>query len=207
MPGSGVDEFRFYTLSPQVHAYVVLVGIFLINALTFVCLGERIGALFETLPTLKAYSWDLVGSLAGTITFGAFALLFFSPTVGLVVVGVLYAAIANRRQRVAALFGFAISLGFMIAVTAPNSLWSPYYYITVTDYDGNPIFEPPANLRTQLDPPLFVVKVNHDFYQAHGTVDPARYTAGNPPNDQDHRGLTFSLRPGAVLFVFVWCWV
>src|SRR5277367_176164 len=77
------SESRFYTPSPQLVRYVILVGIFVNNAIVFVPLGQRIGSLFEALPPLSAYSWDLGGSLAGTLCFGLFSLKYFSPTVGM----------------------------------------------------------------------------------------------------------------------------
>jgi len=55
-------ESRFYTPDPQLVRYVCLVGIFLSNAIVFVPLGQRIGSIFEALPPLLAYSWDLGGS-------------------------------------------------------------------------------------------------------------------------------------------------
>jgi hypothetical protein len=77
------SESRFYTPSPQFLRYVSLVGIFISNAIMFVPLGQRIGSIFEALPPLLAYSWDLGGSLAGTLCFGIFSLRYFSPTFGM----------------------------------------------------------------------------------------------------------------------------
>src|SRR5215469_6845048 len=66
------SESRFYTPSPQLVRYISLVGIFVSNGVVFVPLGQRIGSLFEALAPLQAYSWDLGGSLAGTLCFGLF---------------------------------------------------------------------------------------------------------------------------------------
>jgi hypothetical protein len=53
------------------------------NALLFVPLGQRMGVLFNALPRLTAYAWDLAGSLSGTLCFGLFSLKLFSPVLGM----------------------------------------------------------------------------------------------------------------------------
>src|SRR5579862_9483583 len=90
-------ESRFYTPSPQLVRYVSLVGIFISNAIVFVPLGQRIGSLFEALPILRAYSWDLGGSLAGTLSFGVFSLRYFSPTLGIGLVSFAIVLLLPRR--------------------------------------------------------------------------------------------------------------
>ncbi len=72
-----------------------------------------------------------------------------------------------------------------------HSWWSPYYFITmhanaVQPASGNtlqlaeaPFAPPPANLRTMQDPPVYTARVNQDFYQMHGAIDPRRYTPGS----------------------------
>ena len=79
LPGSLV-ELRFFSNLPGLVNYLVLVGIFVLNTALFVPLGEQVGQLFESLPPLRAYMWDLGGSLCGTVAFGVFRNL--STTMG-----------------------------------------------------------------------------------------------------------------------------
>src|SRR5215210_8066856 len=81
MPGSAY-EVRFFETHRALTGYFVLVAVFVINTLLFVPLGAQIGAMFHKLPALRAYSWDLGGSLCGTLAFGLFSFLAFSPAVG-----------------------------------------------------------------------------------------------------------------------------
>ncbi len=78
----------------------MLLGVFFLNAALFVPLGEQIGQQFQRLPNLRAYAWDLGGSLAGTLVFGLFAVLHFSPQIGLAIAvllfGLLYPAQVAR---------------------------------------------------------------------------------------------------------------
>ena len=66
-------EHRYYSVSPNIINFSAVIGIFLFNTALFVTLGEKIGQLFNALPPLRAYSWDLSGSLLGTLTFGFFS--------------------------------------------------------------------------------------------------------------------------------------
>jgi hypothetical protein len=178
LPGMGA-EMRFYATSPTVANTTVLVCIFLLNTFLFVGLGEKIGELFDALPRLRAYSWDLGGSLAGTLCFGAFSLLYFNPLIGFCLVMVLFILVADRATRLRSLLLFALALFYVYATGTPNAIWSPYHHITITQRDGGdatPLAEPPAGLLTMQDPPSYSVSINQDFYQSHGTLNPARYT-------------------------------
>src|SRR5581483_6260013 len=95
---STASESRFYTANPHLVRYVSLVGIFIFNAGMFVPLGQRIGSIFEALPPLLAYSWDLGGSLAGTLCFGIFSLKYFSPTLGMGLVAFAIVLLTPRRH-------------------------------------------------------------------------------------------------------------
>lgn len=171
-------EVRFGGAAPgSVLGYSGLLGSFALNTLTFVPLGQRLGRLFQRLPALQAYTWDLAGSLAGTIAHGAFSYCAFSPVVGIVVAGLVFALVARR----AALLGTPVILVAAIAAQTtidPSARWSPYHYITVSAVgsDSQWALSPPPDLRERRDPPIYVVSVNRFFLQVHGTLAPERYT-------------------------------
>src|SRR5476651_1557390 len=54
--GTSASEARFNTINPTVLNTLVLIWIFALNALLFVPLGQRMGALFNALPRLSAYA-------------------------------------------------------------------------------------------------------------------------------------------------------
>ena len=174
------SESRFYTPDPQLVRYVSLVGIFISNAIVFVPLGQRIGSIFEALPPLLAYSWDLGGSLAGTLCFGLFSLKYFSPTLGMAFVALAIVLLLPRGQWLRAIPLLALSLAGVYFSVTSAAIWSPYYCIIVAlrgDTHGNaPVREPQPGLRTMQDPPIYAVRVNHYFLQYHGTFDPSRYS-------------------------------
>lgn len=172
-------EFRFFQNLGQ-GSGLVLIAIFLANTALFVPLGQEIGGLFSRLPTLRAYAWDLAGSLCGTVGFGLFSYLHFSPIAGAAGASVLFLLLLGRWGRVLqALPGLGAALVLMASVTDPNARWSPYYHITVSNMaDGTHTAPPVAKLRTMRDPPAYVVRVNQDFYQYHFTGDVRRFTPG-----------------------------
>src|SRR5262245_47461648 len=191
----GAGEWRFQLAGSKGYTYLFLALIFVLNSVTFVPLGEEIGRQFHRLPALRAYSWDLGGSLAGTLFFGAFSLLHFSPILGLTLVVLLIAALGRRRHLAWNLPCCAVSLGAILLVGDRGAWWSPYYFITVTELkadlvpgpDGKgvatarrdePAGPPHADVRTRQDPPVYNVHVNQDFYQSHGTLELERYSPG-----------------------------
>jgi hypothetical protein len=177
---TSASEHRFYTPAPQLVRYVSLVGVFVSNAIVFVPLGQRIGSLFESLAPLLAYSWDLGGSLAGTLCFGLFSLKHFSPTLGMGLVASAITLLLPRKQWLRAIPILAVTIAGVYFSVAPSAIWSPYYYIVVVlqgDKHGNaPVREPKPGLRTMQDPPIYDVRVNHYFLQSDGTFDPNRYS-------------------------------
>jgi hypothetical protein len=180
--GSTAGEARFFQLAPSSLNGIALVSIFAVNALMFVPLGQRMGILFNSMPRLTAYAWDLAGSLSGTLCFGLFSLTLFSPMLGMAVVMLVYLAISGRRRWPISMAVFAAVLAAIVWERDPRAIWSPYYYITVSDFTKPSVSapEPPADIRTMRDPPVYSVSVNQFGYHLDAAIDPARYTPGSP---------------------------
>jgi hypothetical protein len=174
LPGSAY-EVRFFETHRELIGYAVLVAVFVINTLVFVPLGAQIGAMFHKLPTLRAYAWDLGGSLCGTLAFGVFSFLHFTPALGVGVALAVAIALDGKTGRALRVLLAVATLGGVALSSAPGAIWSPYYYVTV-EMGGQPAGAPPADLRTMRDPPAYLVRVNQDFYQQHFTLDPRRYS-------------------------------
>ena len=186
IPGTSI-EFRFYSSEPKMFNYLALVGIFVLNAGVFIPLGERIGELFAKLPPLRAYSCDLLGSLSGTILFGLFSLKLFSPETGICFVLVLSFLIMGMTIKSSQRVILAVFCVLCLCVTSDlvrvEGLWSPYHYINIKEEGPAPFDKmptPPANLRTMMDPPIYVLSINQNFYHRHGTIDPKRYSPNTP---------------------------
>ncbi len=193
LPG-GAGEFRFGATQGSLRGHLCLLLVFFANAAMFAPLGEAVGVQFSRLPALRAYAWDLAGSLAGTLAFGLFSLLSFSPLFGLTAVVLVIVGLGERRPRWWSIAAGMVAIGAVwLAAGRREIFWSPYYYITIGENRlvtesppggafrqavvEQPASPPPAGLRTMLDPPIYTLRVNQDFYQLHATVDLHRYTA------------------------------
>jgi hypothetical protein len=178
--GTSLSEAHFFALPPSMLNAFVLVRIFGMNALLFVPLGQRMGILFNSLPRLTAYAWDLAGSLSGTIGFGLFSLELFSPVLGMAGIASVYLLVAGRRRRLLDVALLAASVAMVLWNADPKAIWSPYYYITVREVGvpGVTVGAPPANLLTMRDPPVYSVSVNQFGYHLDASLDPSRYTPG-----------------------------
>ena len=200
LPGNSV-EMRFTAISAGLANYVILLAVFFLNAAVFVPLGEQIGLQFQRLANLRAYAWDLGGSLAGTLVFGLFAVLHFSPQVGLAAAMLVFGVLYSRQARqVRTLALFALILVMSVVATERRASWSAYSYLEmvaaseVTWHWYTPAPEPPADLMTMRDPPAYILAVNQNFYQYHRTNDLRRFTPGTAIyNEADKYGVVYSI--------------
>jgi predicted membrane-bound spermidine synthase len=184
LPGSAT-EVRYWLLGAGPTNYIVLLVVFILNTALFVPLGEQIGRQFQRLPNLRAYAWDLGGSLAGTLVFGVFAVLHFSPQIGLAVTmvlfGMLFPAYALKPRTLVLL---VLTLALSVVATERRATWSAYSYLTMVRSDegpwrwNTPAPVPPPDIATMRDPPAYGLMVNQQFYQQHRTNDLRRYTPG-----------------------------
>jgi SAM-dependent methyltransferase len=179
---SSMTEFRyiFFPTSRIFLNYFVLIAIFVLNVLVFVPIGEKIGELFHSMPALKAYSWDLGGSLAGTIFFGLFSFFAFSPLLGMMLVVLLYLILSEGRDFLRSVIAFLVLFVIFFASFDSRAIWSPYHYITVHRQDGSilDVADVSPTFRTEKDPEGYTVRVNQDFYQQHRTIDLGRFSEG-----------------------------
>lgn len=116
----------------------VVASMFALCALFFVPLGSLFGAEFRRLPALRAYTFDLTGSLAGI---AAFALLSWAAQPPVIWFGIGFAvwvllSIDDRRY-LAALGVTGATALLLVARTAQGpEFWSPYYRITLAKAPG-----------------------------------------------------------------------
>ena len=120
--------------------WLTLPGIFLAVAAVLAGPGEIVGACFRQLPRLDAYRFDLVGSLAGIVSFAVLSFLGAPPLVWFgVVVGLFIALIGKLGTSVTV----GVAIGIFLTLVYPlrhdtGVFWSPYYKVSTTQVsDGN----------------------------------------------------------------------
>ncbi len=128
----GVPRFAGFGGGWAVPAQVSLPVIFLLTTAVMACIGQRVGRLFSTFAPLDAYRLDVLGSIAGIVTFSVLSFLHAGPVVWGFVVVVCCAFLLGRRMPRWTLASLAL-LGVLLALVsaAPRDVWSPYYRVTV----------------------------------------------------------------------------
>ena len=144
----------------SVESTLLLPLLFVIVALLFVVVAQRMGRALAARPPLEAYTINLAGSLAGVAAFALVSWLELPPVAWFAVA---FAAalpfVVEGRRPIAvanvALLGLSL---FVVSRMERGSLWSPYYRITVSQ-DGRDT----------------VVEVNNIFHQSMAPVDQKEY--------------------------------
>ncbi|MER7788274.1 spermidine synthase [Streptomyces sp. NPDC097640] len=113
--------------------WVTLPVLFGLAALTMTALGKTTADLFRQLPSLDAYRYDLLGSLAGSLSFAVLSWLRAPSVAWGALAAVALLVLGGRGNAVR----YAAPLTLVVAALTLESLatgisWSPYYKIEVT---------------------------------------------------------------------------
>ena len=147
---------------------LLLPVLFVIVAALFATVAQRMAREMSTLPPLRAYTINILGSLAGVVAFAVMSWRELSPIWWFGVAFVAVFVIANldaertRRRRALAAFNFVGLLTFSLGLVgqlAGDAIWSPYYKIGVQHRDNDET----------------VVEVNNIFHQSIAPVDHKEY--------------------------------
>lgn len=115
----------------RAESFILLPLIFTFVAAAFIPLARSLGELFTKTPPLTAYTFDILGSLAGTAAFFLIGYFALSPIYWFGLLGVVVLLQRTRRTflRAAWLVGAAAAIALFLQ---QNTYWSPYYKITLT---------------------------------------------------------------------------
>ncbi len=116
--------------------FIVLPSLLILTTIAMAFLAIPLGPLFRTMPPLRAYAFDISGSMAGIALFAGVSLAGLPPSIWFAIAGLLVALLtfgrAGRWQRavgMAALVGAAmVSFGIE---TVGGDVYSPYYRLDV----------------------------------------------------------------------------
>jgi len=115
----------------RAESFILLPLIFTFVAAAFIPLARSLGLLFTRTEPLTAYTFDILGSLAGTAAFFLIGLLSLPPVVWFGALAVLVLLLGGRRKFLATALPLvaAAAIAFLLQ---RNTYWSPYYKITLT---------------------------------------------------------------------------
>jgi hypothetical protein len=127
---------RATALLPAAGSFAFVLLIFAANALCFVPLGHLAARLMARQPSLRAYGWNLAGSLAGIALFALVSFAWAPPVVWLVLVAAGLAMFLRTEAR--ALAPTFAALAFLVVLLArpgrlnETDIYSPYQILTLT---------------------------------------------------------------------------
>jgi hypothetical protein len=129
----GVNQPRAAT-SREMPLFAVTAALFALCALFFIPLGAQLGANFSKLPPLRAYSWDITGSIVGIVAFGLLSALRQPPAVWFALGLSAWVVVSwpDRRFALSLAAAAAVALGLTRWMSFGREFWSPYYRITVS---------------------------------------------------------------------------
>src|SRR5437667_8245965 len=114
--------------SAQAENFLVLPIIFGMVTLCFIPLARSFGRLFSQLPPLTAYTYDIIGSLAGIAAFSAMAYFSLPPLAWFSILGALLLLLSAKRTVLFVAIVLAATL-IEVGQLQVGAYWSPYYKI------------------------------------------------------------------------------
>jgi spermidine synthase len=155
-----------------------VLALMVVVAIGFVPIGQILGRAFDEHPRpLRAYSWNVLGSLVGVWGFALASLAGLGPTGWIVITGVLMVPFLAPRAPGVALVALSVGLVF-VGGRGDRVIWSPYQKLEVQQVArvGDPN-------------PLAYILVNNTGYQAMFDLRP-EVTRTKALYTDDRHGLT-----------------
>jgi SAM-dependent methyltransferase len=131
----------------------------------FVAFGQWLGELFSALPSLEAYTTEIIGSLLGIWVFAAMSFLQTSPVVWMAVGAAALLLIVEKSwiSYATGVVCTAVVIAFVLPVSR-QFIWSPYYKIKfepVTEITDIELHQP-----VKFPGPIgYSLTVNNDYHQ------------------------------------------
>jgi SAM-dependent methyltransferase len=128
---TGGDLVYFGVQTHGLPVWVMLPFVFMATAITMATVAHGVAVRFAAFPALEAYRLDILGSIAGIVTFSALALAGLGPIAWGLVIAILFVLLLRRPSMLQ-----WVAVGAVVAVLAsgalrPDTLWSPYYRLQV----------------------------------------------------------------------------
>jgi hypothetical protein len=115
----------------RAESFILLPLIFTFVAAAFVPLARTLGGLFTQTAPLTAYTFDILGSLAGTAAFFVIGYFALSPIYWFAVLGLLVLVLGAKTQLIRSALLMIAAAGIALFLQR-GTYWSPYYKITLT---------------------------------------------------------------------------
>jgi hypothetical protein len=115
----------------RAESFILLPLIFTFVAAAFIPLARTLGLLFTRTAPLTAYTFDILGSLAGTAAFFVIGYFALPPVYWFAVLGLLVLVLTTKAQLIRSALLVIAAAGIALFLQR-GTYWSPYYKITLT---------------------------------------------------------------------------
>jgi hypothetical protein len=115
----------------QAESFILLPLIFTFVAAAFIPLARTLGSLFTQTAPLTAYTFDILGSLAGTAAFFIIGYFALPPIYWFAVLGLLVLILSTKAKLIRSALLMIVAAGIALFLQR-GTYWSPYYKITLT---------------------------------------------------------------------------
>lgn len=115
----------------RAESFILLPLIFIFVAAAFIPLARSLGLLFTKTEPLTAYTFDILGSLAGTAAFFLIGLFSLPPVFWFGALALLILLLGERRTVLVTVLPVMIAAAIALFLQR-DTYWSPYYKITLT---------------------------------------------------------------------------
>jgi SAM-dependent methyltransferase len=126
---TGGDLVYFGVQTNGLPVWVVLPFIFAATAVTMATIAHGVAVRFARFSPLDAYRLDILGSIAGIVTFSALAFVGMGPLAWGIVIVALFLTLERRPTLLQGVSLAAVLAIFLIGVLPSDTIWSPYYRI------------------------------------------------------------------------------
>ena len=136
--------------------YTFIVFVFVFNALLFVPIGHLISNAMKPIEGLKAYSFNLIGSLIGILLFILLSFFWMPPSVWILISFLIFIILNFKNKQKNLVSGICVILMVILLSSfvkgKKQTIYSPYQNISI------------EQLTTPLNP--VIIQTSHLFYQA-----------------------------------------
>ena len=128
---TGGDLVYFGVQTHGLPVWLMLPFVFIATALTMATVAHGVARRFARFSALEAYRLDILGSIAGIVTFSALALAGLGPIAWGVVIGALFIVLFRPPSLLQWVAVVSVVAVLAIGALSADTIWSPYYRLQI----------------------------------------------------------------------------
>ena len=132
---TGGDLVYFGVQTHGLPVWLMLPFVFIATALTMTTVAHGVATRFARFPALEAYRLDILGSIAGIVTFSALALAGLNPIAWGLVIAASFIVLFRPPGMLQWVAITAVVAVLAIGALSADTIWSPYYRLQIGHKD------------------------------------------------------------------------